>query len=110
VPESSLNPNLFDFQKWIVTNALRKGRFSIFADCGLGKTLMQLEWANQVVKETAMPVLILAPLAVAGQTIKEGQKFGIEVGKYYPEMNTLPEVPASIDFTKGGINQTTFNA
>jgi superfamily II DNA or RNA helicase len=83
VNEDLLNKNLFPFQKWIVTTALHKGRYAIFADCGLGKTLMQLEWANKVVEHTGKPVLILAPLAVSGQTIQEGEKFGILVEKYY---------------------------
>ena len=82
VNESELNSNLFDFQRFIVKRALHNGKYAIFADCGLGKTLMQLEWANQVNKHTKKPVLILCPLAVAGQTIKEGQKFGINVVKY----------------------------
>ena len=82
VNDKDLNSNLFDFQKHIVKKALKAGRYAIFADCGLGKTLMQLEWANQVVKKTGMPVLILAPLAVSGQTIKEGDKFGIKVWKW----------------------------
>ena len=82
VDESDLNINMFDFQKFIVKRALKAGKYAIFADCGLGKTLMQLEWANQVTKQTQKPVLILAPLAVAGQTIKEGDKFGIEIYKY----------------------------
>lgn len=82
VHEDYLNKNLFDFQKYIVRRALRAGRYAIFADCGLGKTLMQLEWANQVNRYTAMPVLILCPLAVAAQTIEEGVKFGIEVNHY----------------------------
>jgi len=82
IDENKLNSNLFDFQRYIVKIALSKGRFAIFADCGLGKTLMQLEWANQVSKHTSKPVLILTPLAVSGQTIKEGYKFGINVGKY----------------------------
>ena len=77
-----LNDNLFDFQSHIVRIALKKGRFALFADCGLGKTIMQLSWANQVVKHTKRPVLILAPLAVSGQTIDEGEKFGIKVWKY----------------------------
>ena len=76
-----LNPNLFDFQKFIVKRALKAGKYAIFADCGLGKTLMQLEWANQVTKHTNKPVLILAPLAVSGQTIKEAQKFGLQCEK-----------------------------
>lgn len=82
VNENELNSNMFDFQKFIVKRALKAGKYAIFADCGLGKTLMQLEWANQVSKHTNKPVLILAPLAVSGQTIKEGAKFGIEVFKY----------------------------
>jgi len=82
IDESELNSNLFDFQKLIVKRALKNGRFAIFADCGLGKTLMQLDFAYQVTKKTNKPVLILCPLAVAGQTIKEGVKFGIEVQKF----------------------------
>lgn len=70
-----LNENLFDFQRDIVSWALRRGRAAIFADCGMGKTAMQLEWAKHVPGK----VLILAPLAVAQQTVKEGEKFGIDV-------------------------------
>lgn len=82
VNENELNKQMFDFQKFIVKRALKAGKYAIFADCGLGKTLMQLEWANRVNKETNKPVLILAPLAVAGQTIKEGAKFHIDICKY----------------------------
>lgn len=74
-----LNPKLFPFQRGIVTWALGRGRAAIFADCGLGKTPMQLEWAHQVYAYTGGNVLILAPLAVAEQTVREGQKFGIDV-------------------------------
>jgi DNA modification methylase/superfamily II DNA or RNA helicase len=77
INESELNKSMFDFQKFIVRRALKAGKYAIFADCGLGKTLMQLEWAHQVTIKTKKPVLILCPLAVAGQTIKEGEKFGI---------------------------------
>jgi DNA modification methylase len=77
INESELNPNLFDFQKYIVKKALKKGRFAIFADCGLGKTLMQLSWASAVFTHTGVKVLILAPLAVSGQTKLEAVKFGI---------------------------------
>lgn len=73
------NPALYDFQRDIVRWALAKGRAAIFADCGLGKTLMQLEWARQVHEHTGGNVLILAPLAVADQTKAEGETFGIEV-------------------------------
>ena len=89
-----LNPALFDFQKHIVQKALKKGRYAIFADCGLGKTIMQLEWANQVNKHTNKPVLILCPLAVAKQTIQEGKKFGIEVTLL--DVNTGPKNGISI--------------
>lgn len=78
----SLNENLFPFQEFIVRRALKKGKYAIFADTGLGKTIMQLSWANQVVKHTEAPVLILAPLAVSAQTIEEGKKFGIKVWRY----------------------------
>jgi len=79
VEDSELNPNLFDFQKFIVKRALKAGKYAIFADCGLGKTLMQLEWANKVCEKTKGKVLILAPLAVVGQTIQESVKFGIDI-------------------------------
>jgi len=76
---SELNPKLFPFQKHIVSRALKAGKFAIFADCGLGKTFMQLEWARCVQEFTGKPVLILAPLAVVGQTLKEAIKFGINI-------------------------------
>jgi hypothetical protein len=79
VHESYLHNSLFDFQKYIVRKALANGVYAIFADCGLGKTRMQLEWAHQVSINTTMPVLILCPLAVAGQTIEEGLKMGYDV-------------------------------
>lgn len=82
VDDNNLNPYLFDFQRHIVKTAIKKGRFAIFADCGLGKTLMQLEWARHVADHTGQSVLILCPLAVAGQTVQEGEKFGIEVQRY----------------------------
>lgn len=68
----------FDFQQSLIEWAVQKGRAAIFADCGLGKTLMQLTWAENVYRHTNKPVLILTPLAVAGQTCKEAAKFGIE--------------------------------
>lgn len=73
IPE--LNPMLFDFQRDIVAWSLRRGRAAIFADCGLGKTPMQLEWAKHVPGK----VLILAPLAVSAQTCREGKKFGVDI-------------------------------
>jgi DNA modification methylase len=89
---NNLNKNLFDFQKHIVIKALKKGRYAIFAECGLGKTLMQLEIANQVVKKTKKPFLILAPLAVSQQTIEEGIKFDIDINKLNNNYNGEPGI------------------
>lgn len=69
---------LFPFQRAIVEWAVEKGRAAVLADCGLGKTPMQLVWAKNVANKTNKPVLILTPLAVGAQTVREGEKFGIE--------------------------------
>jgi len=74
-----LNEHLFDFQHAIVSWAVRRGRAAIFADTGLGKTLMQLAWADEVASHTNGIVVVLAPLAVSEQTIEQGRTFGIEV-------------------------------
>lgn len=74
-----LNQHLFDFQLAIVSWAVRRGRAAIFADTGLGKTLMQLSWADEVASYTGGIVVVLAPLAVSDQTIEQGRTFGIEV-------------------------------
>lgn len=76
---SEINDKLFHYQKDIVKWALKKGKAALFAGTGLGKTAMQLEWARHVHEETQLPILILAPLAVSQQTIREGVKFGIDV-------------------------------
>jgi hypothetical protein len=68
----------FPFQQSLIEWAVGMGRSAIFADCGLGKTLMQLAWAKNVVRHTNRPVLICTPLAVASQTCREASKFGIE--------------------------------
>lgn len=77
--KTKYNANLFDWQRDIVHWALKKGKACLFEDCGLGKTLQQLSFAEEVCKHTGGNVLILAPLAVAAQTRNEGIKFGIEV-------------------------------
>jgi hypothetical protein len=69
---------LYDFQKSLVDWSLRKGRAALFEDCGLGKTPQQLVWAENVVRKTNKPVLVLTPLAVSGQTHREAEKFGID--------------------------------
>lgn len=86
-----LNEHLFDFQHAIVSWAVRRGRAAIFADTGLGKTLMQLSWADEVASHTGGIVLVLAPLAVSEQTIEQGATFGIEV-KRVPNGST-PDAP-----------------
>ena len=69
---------LFDFQRALTDWAIRKGRAALFADCGLGKTPMQLVWAENVRRKSGKPVLIITPLAVNYQTVSEAEKFGIE--------------------------------
>jgi superfamily II DNA or RNA helicase len=76
IPE--LSATLFPFQKDLVTWALRRGRCAIFADTGLGKTRQELEWARCVAQATGGRVLILAPLAVGAQTVREAEKIGID--------------------------------
>ncbi len=80
---------LFDFQRFLVDWAIRKGRAAIFADCGMGKTPIQLVWSENVVRKTARPVLILTPLAVSWQTLDEAEKFGIEAKPAVPGANPL---------------------
>lgn len=72
------NPNCYDFQQHLIEWSLRQGRAATFADCGLGKTLMQLVWAENVHRKRNKPVLILAPLSVSAQTVEEAAKFGID--------------------------------
>lgn len=70
---------LFPWQEYITRIALKAGRYALFCDCGLGKSAMQLLWADEVTKHTGNPVLILCPLAVATQTVQEGVEFGVPV-------------------------------
>lgn len=73
-----LPDGLFDFQRCLAEWAIKKGRGALFAGTGLGKTYMLLTWAENVVRHTNKRVLILAPVGVGGQTVKEGEKFGID--------------------------------
>lgn len=80
---NSINPKFipktaFPFQQHLIEWSCRLGRASIFADCGLGKSLMQLAWSQNIVEQENKRVLILSPLAVSAQTVREGEKFGIE--------------------------------
>lgn len=80
---SGFEPNwlpdfLFGFQRDLVDWAVRMGRAALFTDCGTGKTIMQLVWAENVRRHTGKPVLVVAPLGVTAQTVAEAAKFGIE--------------------------------
>lgn len=93
----NISQSLFDFQQSIVGWAVKKGRAAIFADTGLGKTAMQIEWARQVANHTNGNVLIVAPLCVANQTVREGVKFGVSINYC-----------RSQDAVKSGINITNY--
>ncbi len=69
---------LFDFQAYVTDWHIRKGRSAGFLDCGMGKTPIALTWAENVVRHTNKPVLDITPLGVTAQTIREGEKFGID--------------------------------
>lgn len=75
VAAGDIHPLLFDFQRDLVRWSVRKGRAALFADTGLGKTLMQVEWARLIGERT----LIVAPLSVARQTVREAEKIGVTV-------------------------------
>ena len=77
--EDDVHPTLFLWQRQIVVWALRLGKAALFEECGLGKTFQQLEWARLVARHSGGKVLILAPLAVAHQTVAEGAKLGTPV-------------------------------
>lgn len=79
INKDEMNAYLFDWQKDIVAWALRKGKAALFEDCGLGKTIQQLEWCRLISEHTGKPTLIIAPLAVSKQTRREGIKFGYTV-------------------------------
>ena len=79
VAESDINPMLFKFQNASVRWALRLGKAALFQECGLGKSFQQIEWARLVAAHTGGKVLILAPLAVAGQTVLEAAKLGVNL-------------------------------
>ena len=76
-----MNNKLFPFQQFIVERNISKGKHAVFADCGLGKTVMELETASQIVRHTNKPVLIIAPLVVVAQTKREAEKFEFDLDK-----------------------------
>lgn len=89
-----LNATLFPHQVDLVTWALRRGRCAIFADTGLGKSAMQLEWARCVALATGGRVLILAPLAVGAQTVREAERLGIVAKqvRYASDVDDAPQI------------------
>jgi len=86
--------SLFPFQRELVDWSVRMGRCAVFADCGLGKTPMQLTWAENVRRHTGRPVLIVTPLAVSFQTEAEGRKFGVEAA-----ISRDGSIPAAVTVT-----------
>jgi len=102
-----MNPHMKPHQVAAVDFALRRGSAALFLDTGLGKSLCELEWARQIVQHTGKPALILTPLAVAAQMVREGSKFGIEAyqareasdivasGVYVANYERLPKMDAS---------------
>ena len=77
VEKDSLNSSLFPFQRDIVAWALKKGKCAVLIGCGCGKTIIQLEWCNQICKHTGKDAMIIAPLSVVKQTAREAKKFNI---------------------------------
>jgi hypothetical protein len=92
ISRSSLNPLLYPFQRDVTHWALAKGKAALFEDCGLGKSPQQLEWAHQVHLHTGGNVIIFAPLAVAQQTVTEGEKFGIKIHMCREQADVQPGV------------------
>lgn len=97
VKDEDLNPMLYDYQKDIVKFALRAGKFLLLQDCGLGKTPEQLEWAHHVSVKTGKPVLIVAPLGVTTQTVRESKKFNRPV-KYIRKVEEIDSESAIINY------------
>lgn len=103
VEEKDMNPSLFPFQAHCVKVALKCGKYALFENTGLGKTIQQLEWSWQVHNHNGGDVIIIAPLAVVGQTIDEGCKFGYKVarvgdsgdGIYITNYDQIPNIDAS---------------
>lgn len=88
---ADVNPKLFDWQRDIVKWACKRGKAAIFADCGLGKTAMQLEWARQCIQHTGGSTLVVAPLTVGMQTVGEAEKFGMSAA--YIRDGSMAEAP-----------------
>jgi len=88
---------LFGFQRHTLDWSIRKGRGAILADCGLGKTPMELVWADNVYKHTGKPVIILTPLAVTNQFVDEAEKFSIAAARSHRGEKEAPIVIANYE-------------
>jgi len=98
VSESEINPMLFPFQNETTRWALKLGRAALLEECGMGKSAQFLEWSRHVAERTGKKVLILSPLAVAHQTVREGSKFGIKA-RYCRSQGEAIEMPEQIIVT-----------
>lgn len=92
VDKPEMNTHMFEWQKDITRWALRKGRAALFEECGNGKTIQQLEFADQVAKREGRPVLIVAPLTVGAQTLREAQKFGYSAAICRTQADVTPGI------------------
>ncbi len=92
ISRDKLNHSLFDFQKDLTRWSLLKGRSALFASTGLGKTFMQVDWANQVHRNTSENVLILAPLAVSQQTVREAKKLDVAITPCRTQADVKPGI------------------
>jgi len=99
IPENWLNENLFDYQREIVARSCDIGRYALFMDTGLGKSITQMNYADAVNRYTNKPVLMLAPLAVVYQMVREGEKFGFEINHVRGQKDV-----------KNGINITNYDS
>jgi hypothetical protein len=97
VDPDDLHESLFDFQRAFIHWALKKGRAAIFADTGMGKTIMELVWADRVAAHTGKPVLILTPLAVGPQFVREAERFMIDAARSQHGEITAPIVVANYE-------------
>lgn len=103
-----ITPNLFPFQYWVVERALKAGKYAIFSGTGTGKSRMQLTWADEVLKHTGKPVLLLAPLVVGSQTKAEAVKISvsldrIEINNYEQLQNIDVSIYGGIALDEGSI-------
>lgn len=89
---TDLPRELFPFQRYVTTRSLEYGKYAVFSGTGTGKTLMQESWADAIVRHTNKPVLILAPLAVSGQSIEEAKKIHIPITRLTTDTELQPKV------------------